>query len=178
MAASVDRVLDHDNTVSFVHLLASSSRFKELFDEGMQMVEEAAAYLDGQGRLDSKLLSRSLSIAYQAESMRLTTRLMQIASWLLIRRAVSAGEMTPAQATAERLRVRITAHDLVSGPSVFAQMPEALQSLTRRSMRLQTRILHLDRMVNEAETETDPHAGRRGLDVQLDKLRSVYGQHA
>ena len=49
--------------------------------------------IDGAGRQDSKLLSRSAALAYAAESMRLTTRLMQVASWLLVQRAVREGDM-------------------------------------------------------------------------------------
>ena len=39
--------------------------------------------------------------------MRLTTRLMQIASWLLVQRAVAEGEITADQAQAEKNRVRL-----------------------------------------------------------------------
>ena len=76
-----------------------SEAFKALFREGMTLVEEAAAYLDGPGRVcNRRLLRRPVALAYATESMRLTTRLMQIASWLLLRRAVNEGELTPAQA--------------------------------------------------------------------------------
>jgi len=47
-------------------------------------------------------LERSVSLTYATESMRLTTRLMQLASWLLLHRAVKEGEMTLTQATAKR----------------------------------------------------------------------------
>ena len=41
---------------------------------------------------------RSASLRYATESMRLTTRLMQLASWLLLQRAVNDGEMSAEQA--------------------------------------------------------------------------------
>ena len=63
---------------------ARSELFDKTFEEGMELVEVCAAYLDGVGRQDSKLLSRNAALAYAAESMRLTTRLMQVASWLLV----------------------------------------------------------------------------------------------
>jgi regulator of CtrA degradation len=40
--------------------------------------------------------------------MRLTTRLMQVASWLLLQRAVNEGELTWSQAHADRLRVKLS----------------------------------------------------------------------
>ena len=88
--------------MSFGERLASSQIFADLFRDGMALVEETATYLDGPGRKESKKLERSAALAYATESMRLTTRLMQLASWLLLHRAVKEGEMTLAQASKEK----------------------------------------------------------------------------
>ena len=82
------------NTISFAGHAASSPQFKGLYTEGMSLVEETASYLDGAGRVAAKSLPRMASVLYAAESMRLTTRLMQVASWLLLQRAINNGEMT------------------------------------------------------------------------------------
>ena len=84
---------------------ARSELFARTFSEGMELVEETAAYLDGDGRQESKLLSRNAALAYAGESMRLTTRLMQVASWLLVQRAVREGDMAPNAACEERYRL-------------------------------------------------------------------------
>jgi len=63
--------------IPFIHRLASSAAFKDLFREGMTLVEEAASYLDGPGREESRALPRPAALAYSTESMRLTTRLMK-----------------------------------------------------------------------------------------------------
>src|SRR6184192_1424602 len=97
--------------VSFGERLAASQAFADLFRDGMALVEQTAAYLDGPGRQESKKLSRSAALAYATESMRLTTRLMQLASWLLLHRAVKEGEMTLAQANKEKAKVRLAACD-------------------------------------------------------------------
>src|ERR1700675_4451465 len=76
-------------TVSFGAKFARSDQFRNVFREGMALVEAAATYLDGEGRKEARKLRPPHSLAYATESMRLTTRLMQLASWLLIRRAVS-----------------------------------------------------------------------------------------
>src|SRR5579884_3780180 len=102
--------------VSFAERLAGSDAFKNLFREGMLLVEEAAAYLDGDGRDDSKALPRAEALAYAAESMRLTTRLMQLASWLLLQRAVNEGEISLAQANKERTRIKLSIEDSPPGP--------------------------------------------------------------
>ena len=71
----------------------------------MGLVEETAAYLDGPGRAASKRLSRAAALAYAGESMRLTTRLMQVASWLLVQRAVRDGEIQLTEAASEKYRL-------------------------------------------------------------------------
>lgn len=130
--------------VPLISRLTASPAFNELFREGMALVEEAAAYLDGRGRSESKALPRSTALAYATESMRLTTRLMQVASWLLLRRAVNEGELTPGQALTDRHRVKLTRQDLACPPDLFEQFPPSFRSLSRRSLRIQERVIHLD----------------------------------
>ena len=101
--------------VQFSERLANSAAFGNLFREGMDLVEETAAYLDGVGRSEAKALDRAVSLTYATESMRLTTRLMQLASWLLLHRAVKEGEMTLTQANREKTKVKLSAAD--PGPS-------------------------------------------------------------
>src|SRR5215471_15667842 len=97
--------------VQFSERLTNSAAFGSLFREGMDLVEETAAYLDGVGRTEAKALDLSSSLTYATESMRLTTRLMQLASWLLLHRAVREGEMSLAQANREKVKVKLSAAD-------------------------------------------------------------------
>src|ERR1700728_1566671 len=124
------------NAIPFIHRLASSGAFKDLFREGMALVEEAAAYLDGPGREESRALPHAAALAYSTESMRLTTRLMQVASWLLLQRAVNEGELTSSQAQAERVRVKLSREEYGYRPEVLEQLPATLRSLSQRSMPL------------------------------------------
>src|SRR3984893_18995527 len=101
-----DRLID-ELPVLFGERLACSQNFSQLFRDGMKLVEETAAYLDGPGRQESKKLDRSASLCYATESMRLTTRLMQLASWLLLHRAGNEGEMSLAQAKKEKSKVKL-----------------------------------------------------------------------
>src|SRR5216117_2855238 len=106
-----ERSADEAAPIYFGEKLASSQAFAGLFKEGMALVEETAAYLDGAGRQESKRLQRNAALAYATESMRLTTRLMQLASWLLLHRAVKEGEMSLAQANKEKAKVKLSASD-------------------------------------------------------------------
>ena len=137
--------------VSIVRDFASSDLFDRTFKEGMALVEETAAYLDGDGRRDSRLLPREDALLYAGESMRLTTRLMQIASWLLVQRAVREGDMEAQDACDDKYRlaaVRGEAGDTAT------TLPEGLLSLLDRSNRLYERISHMDkRMFIDGEAE-------------------------
>ena len=106
-----DRSQGETALVQFSERLTNSAAFGALFREGMDLVEETAAYLDGVGRTEAKALDRAVSLTYATESMRLTTRLMQLASWLLLHRAVKEGEMTLIQANREKTKVKLTAAD-------------------------------------------------------------------
>src|SRR5512144_823827 len=103
-----DRSQSETPLVQFSERLTNSAAFGTLFREGMGLVEETAAYLDGAGRTEAKALERSVSLTYATESMRLTTRLMQLASWLLLHRTVTDGEMTLTQANREKTKVKLT----------------------------------------------------------------------
>src|SRR5277367_4488368 len=160
-------------TVSFALKLVSSDAFKTLFREGMSLVEVAAAYLDGPGRLESKTLRRSVALAYATESMRLTTRLMQVASWLLLRRAVNEGELTLAQAFSEKHRVRLARQEIACAPDILAELPSVFVDLCFRSMRLQARVLHLDASI-AAAVEPGPFASVSVVAAQWARLRAAF----
>ena len=80
---------------------------------------------------NSRVLPRPAALAYSTESMRLTTRLMQVASWLLLQRAVNEGELTSSEAQAERVRVKLSREDYGCRPELFEQLPSTLRSLSR-----------------------------------------------
>jgi regulator of CtrA degradation len=129
--------------VSFSERLANSQVFATLFRDGMALVEETATYLDGAGRQETKKLERNAALVYATESMRLTTRLMQLASWLLLHRAVKEGEMTLAQASKEKGKVRLAACEPGDAKSLEL-LPEKLQELITRSVKLQIEVRRLD----------------------------------
>jgi regulator of CtrA degradation len=106
--------------------------------------------------------------------MRLTTRLMQLASWLLLQRAVNEGEMTQTQAAAEKNKVRLSTQDMASRPDVFARLPERLKDLVTQSMRLQARIIHLDQLIY-AKTAEAPAEPSSPLALERERLRAAFG---
>src|SRR4030081_3409353 len=141
-----------NEAVSFGERLASSHAFGDLFRDGMALVEETAAYLDGPGRQESKRLERNGALAYATESMRLTTRLMQLASWLLLHRAVKEGEMSLAQANKEKTKVKLSLGDRADADTI-SLLPEQLCDLIDRSLGLLDRVRRLDATIHSPVTE-------------------------
>ena len=163
---------DEAVTVRFAEKFAHSPQFMSVFHEGMNLVEETAAYLDGDGRMESRVLSRSGSLAYATESMRLTTRLMQLASWLLLHRAVNEGELTVDEARSEKHKARLSA---ASGSNVdsegFAELPVRLKDLIARSQRLHQHIVSLDQMMYGKQA---PAPVANAIHNQLGRLQDAF----
>jgi regulator of CtrA degradation len=150
-----------------------SELFERTFQEGMELVEITAAYLDGEGRRDSKLLSRSGALSYAGESMRLTTRLMQVASWLLVQRAVREGELDAQEACLSRYRLGAEAVCRGAPSNGYDDLPSCLLDLLRQSERLYERVLHLDRrMFVDAPVE----AAANPVLSQMEKLTAAFSR--
>lgn len=171
---SVEELKGQDTTaISFAERLASSENFAALFREGMALLERTADYLDGPGREASRNLGRLGSLAYATESMKLTTRLMQVASWLLLQRAVNDGEMSPAQAAEEKSKVRLEQPEDQERSTAFDELPAELLDLIDRSLRLQARVRHLDRQLKSSPETPRPAANT--VSAQLERVQQIFG---
>jgi regulator of CtrA degradation len=153
---------------------AKSALFDRTFKDGMSLVEDTAAYLDGLGRQESRSLSKSRALAYASESMRLTTQLMQVASWLLVQRAVREGDMAPMEACEARYRMDATGRRAAVGgdaPPELELLPAGLMALVERASRLYERVVHLDRRMYCEDLVDD---GSNPVVAQLDRLRAAF----
>jgi len=162
------RAFDSNRALDF----ARSELFDRTFKEGMALVDETAAYLDGPGRAASKRLSRAAALAYAGESMRLTTRLMQVASWLLVQRAVRDGEMQLVEAGSEKYR--LISRD-VQPSSAFAgadDLPESLKTLIIRAGAIYERVRRLDETMYGDTGEAPINA----VSDQMAKLKAAFGR--
>ena len=156
-----------DRALGFVR----SEMFRRAFVGGMAMVEETASYLDGPGREESRALPRRAALAYAGESMRLTTRLMQVASWLLVQRSVADGEVPVEEVARDKYRLSAREVCLGSKPGAEELLPARLVELLRESAALYDRIDRLDRSNYVAEAIVAPQGARE----QLDRLAAAFG---
>jgi len=151
---------------------ASSEMFERIYREGMTLVERAAVYLDGPGREASRHFDKDVTLAYAGESMRMTTRLMQVAAWLLVRKAVQEGEMTAADARAQKYK--LGARKVCTAPRMEASehLPVSLLDLINASERAYAQIARIE---EELARET---ASRPIVADQLAKVQRLFGAHA
>ena len=168
---------EQSNTISLSKHRATSHAFQSLYAEGMQLVEETATYLDGEGRIQAKSLDRVSSTLYAAESMRLTTRLMQVASWLLLQRALNNGEMSHDQVDAEKSKVRFDSKSTNMDSGGWDNLPTQFSELVRRSLRLQEQIKQMDQDLSgtgQAEI-VDFQTVSNPVNSQIRLLKTAFG---
>jgi len=146
-----------------------SALFDRTFDEGMGLVEECARYLDGRGRDESRALPRKAALVYAGESMRITTRLMQAASWLLIQRAVQEGDMSAEDAASDRYRLGAREICLARREEGVDDLPGKLVELLERSESLYRRIARFDDIFFREAPDTG------GVKRQFAALQQAFG---
>jgi regulator of CtrA degradation len=148
-----------------------SAMFERTFDEGMALVEETARYLDGRGREEARLLPRKAAVLYAGESMRVTTRLMQAASWLLVQRAVRDGDMEAQAARQDRYRLGSREICLGAATDDTSVLPDQLCELLVLSDQLYRRIARLDDVLFADAAPATP-----AVHAQQDALAQAFAQ--
>src|SRR5215510_7714083 len=161
-------------TVSFGEHFAASDQFDAIFKEGMGLVERTAAYLDGPGRKEARALRGPVAVLYATESMRLTTRLLELASWLMIRRALKEGEITPQEARSKRDRVKLRSPGRPTHVKGFAELPQGLRTLIEASYALNDRIFKLDRAIEVVVG--DATVGANPVGAQVTRLEEAFAK--
>jgi regulator of CtrA degradation len=122
-----------------------------LYVEAMVLADEARAYFDSAGRDDRLALDPRVRIGFACESLKVTTRLMQIIAWLMTQRALTAGELAPSDATGAERRLGDAQE---SDEAVLPLLPEAAVALIRSSRELYDRI----RRIEEGSVPDEPQA--------------------
>ncbi len=163
-------------TVRLAERRIFSDSFRELYATGMTLVEDAAGYLDGEGRTAARQLSRVSATLYAAESMRLTTRLMQIASWLLLQRAANAGEMTREQVATEKKKVNLDAAVSDRNAPGWDGLSEEFLNLVDRSLSLQRLVQRVDAELYGQSADLEDLDAENPVGAQMDLLRTAFSR--
>jgi regulator of CtrA degradation len=130
--------------------------FDSTFEEAMTLTLEARDYLAHQKQADFSELGAASRLVASCESMRLTARVTQVVAWLMVQKAVHAGEITRQQAAAPEYRL---AGHLVceeGQPVLDEPLPERLAMLLDSSLRLYQRVVRLDAMLDREQHTLGP----------------------
>ena len=124
-----------------------------LYVEAMVLADEARSYFDRNGREERLALDAIARVGFSCESLKVTTRLMQVIAWLLTQRAVEAGELSPAQARAQARRLGDAAE---SDPAAIQKLPAGAAHLVQASQELYARVRRLDEGSGQADPQSSP----------------------
>ena len=164
----------NDNMIVMFEHGAFDSAFSRLYDEGMSLIEKTASYIDGDGKVASRNLSGEASSLYAAEAMRMSTRLMQVASWLLLFRAAREKEMSKDQIAQEKAKVSLNTTSLIGENEHWQELPDEFKQLVELSLRIEERVRHMDHDVESALTSENGDGNP--VNKQIEMLKAVF-QH-
>ncbi len=137
-----------------------------LYLEAMGLADSARQYFDEEGMEDRNSLDPLARVTFSCESLKITTRLMHVVAWLMVRKAVEAGELTASEATQSARRLG-RATD-VGGPDVRVDLlPLRARKLMAASIDLYDRVKRLDAQIGGDGPDASDDA--RAL---LDRLRA------
>ncbi len=134
-----------DTTVAF---------FDSTFEEALALTREARDYLThGEPRERERMTPNDRMLA-SCEAMRLTSRLTQVMAWLLVQRAVHAGEMSREEAKAPEFRLAGKSVCEETRLPVEGSLQPRLAELLDRSLSLYQRVARLDALQDVAQRRT------------------------
>jgi regulator of CtrA degradation len=128
----------------------STIYFDRTYRETMTLLVEARDYMRFREPVDRDALPDAHRLAVNCEALRLTSRLTHIMAWLLIQKAVHAGEITAAEAAgaAHRLAGQAVCRERTGVGGIA--VPPLLGALLERSYRLYARVERLDALAARA----------------------------
>jgi regulator of CtrA degradation len=124
--------------------------FGRTYEDALALTQAARDYIAGARRV-AKDLAPGDALAFSVESMRLTTRVVQVMAWCLARKAIFAGELDGGAATIERFA--LSGRDVCLGGAEKADnpsLPERFRALLSESRALYVRVLRLDELLRRA----------------------------
>jgi regulator of CtrA degradation len=104
--------------------------------------------------------------------MRMTTRLLEVASWLLVQRALKIGEISLEEAENRRRRIKLRPSGRPAHIKHFEALPDALRDLIVASFQMTDRIIQLDRAMGGSGSL--PAVTRNPVGAQISTIRSAF----
>jgi len=162
------------SAISFSKKYAASETFLNLFREGMELIEETSEYLEGEGRMEARALAENTAMTYSTESMRLTTQLMQLASWLVVYRGIAENKLTPDDVEEKRKKIKFNAVARPDHIENFSDLPKGLQALIKATAELYDKIAKLDQHLLSGGFDIETPR-ENPLNAQMAALEAAFG---
>jgi regulator of CtrA degradation len=125
--------------------------FSKTYDEALGLLEEAKSYFVVLEPLERRGLGVPERLKLCTETMRMTARLTQIMAWLIMQRAVHAGEVTRAEALTDTVTLADVGVCMEQADSGWDGLPRRLVGLLDRSQRLYLRVARLDELARRRQ---------------------------
>ncbi|MDN5248715.1 DUF1465 family protein [Bartonella sp. TP] len=139
-----------NNMLILMENQAYAAVFAKTYARGMQLIECTAAYIDGPGKSLLRELDEEQLALYTREAGAISTRLMQIASWLLLFRAWLEKDMSLQRIKDEKTKICLQTPSERYKHGRWDELPEIFRLLVLDSLRLETRLRNLDSLVSKA----------------------------
>ena len=160
------------NMVVLTEHEAFDTTFKALYQRGMQLIEEVGHYINEDGRAAMCRLPDDAAALYSSEAIRLGSRLMQVASWLLLERALRDRDMKPDYVAKEKKKIKLSLDDLPFNHEAWCELPQKFRDLVSESIHLLERVRHLN---NEDDFFEYGNESADVIKLQLNRLEQAFG---
>ncbi len=127
--------------------LPATAFFSRTYDEALGLLYAARDYLKFEAEQDWRRLAPAIGLACTTETTRLTARLTNMMAWLLLQRAVHAGEITWDEARQEAPQLGGIGVCLSAAEIDPAALPQRFGRLLEQSRNLYRRVARLDEMM-------------------------------
>lgn len=158
-----------NNSQSSVDYQLYAIIFTNTYIYAMDLIERMSSYIEGPGRILPQSLDNDLLDLYAAEAMSSSTRLMQIAAWLLLMRSAIEGDMNYEVSIVEKNKLCLNTLSQKDINEQWQRLPIGLCGLVEESLNLEARIRSLDKQLNNRQTEL-----LNLVHNQQDQLRKVF----
>ena len=126
---------------------APAAFFNRTFDEAFGLLVDARNYIAYEEPADRQSLDPLTRLMMSCEATRMTARLAYIMSWLMVRKAVFAGEITADEACGSERRLDGHETCLAEGFAHGSDFPPHFADLLEKSRRLYVRVSRLDELL-------------------------------
>lgn len=127
------------------------------YQEAIELTQVVATYLERESEIrKGQEMASDVKIIYACESMRITTCLMQVVSWLLVQKGVASGEMTKEEASVEKFRLGAREVCLAETDVSHEQVADDFKKYLNLAQQLYHRIARMDEMLYGAHADENP----------------------